>query len=912
MECKSNHTKWRPLAAFLTLSLFLCTSWFCTKTAPLAPGNDTQGPLQILVSLQSSPAVVVPGGSSIIQAMVLNDNNEPVPGQDIRFSANLGSVSPASSTTNQAGIAVCNFSAAAQSGTAVVTATYDSTQIRSVSIEVKNTDPRGTALVPEETSLLANGVSFTTIESTWKTEEGEPLSGIEVTFETTVGSITPSEVTNSSGKASAILTSPASRVDAAATITARGSGIEATTQVLFRGVEFSLSATPATLIADGRSTATVKAVLKEATSFVAISNAEITLGADLGTIPNAVTTNASGVAQANLTSAIQTGVATITVRYGQTLSESIQVTFGQSVPTYLNLSADPPVILADNRSTSTIKAVVSDQSNNPVPDGTPVNFEIIGGSGTIESNQVTEAGVATSILTSGNQPDTVTVVARVDQLSDTTSVRYIVGEAASITVTADSTSLAADGTASTQVTAFVSDAAGHPVSDGTRVSFAADIGEVTPTAQTTNGQASAQFTSNVTGVARITASVGQVDDVVTIQLRPGQPNTILLAFDPTSLGVKDSGRNQSITITAGVVDSKNNPVADGTYVVFSIFSSPGGGEFISNTNPIPTLNGSAQVSLNSGVRSGSVRILAQVTDAARTPVFPEVRAVSTEIIIFAGPPYFEDINDPGTSHLSVGVAPSNIFGWNIVNNTATVTVVVGDKFNNPVPAGTAVFFTTSAGVISTHTGFTNEDGVASVVIHSAQPYPTIRRYYNTFFDPNAGHPDFNKPDSVIQGAIPDFERSEVLNSEGDLVENDGVARILAVTEGVDASGNPARIWSVTSLVFSGVITTCEATPSSTSLAPGEASTISFKIYDVNGNPIVPGSDISIGVQGGALSWSNLTTDDPGITHFSVSLTNNLDPSDPDAREIFTPVTITVISENGRIVKSTEAIHLRLN
>ena len=69
---------------------------------------------------------------------------------------------------------------------------------------------------------------------------------------------------------------------------------------------------------------------------------------------------------------------------------------------------------------------------------------------------------------------------------------------------------------------------------------------------------------------------------------------------------------------------------------------------------------------------------------------------------------------------------------------------------------------------------------------------------------------------------------------------------------------------------------------------------------------MPGSDISISVQGGALSWSNLTTDDPGITHYSVSLTNNLDPSDPDAREIFTPVTITVISENGRIVKSTQS------
>jgi hypothetical protein len=238
--------------------------------------------------------------------------------------------------------------------------------------------------------------------------------------------------------------------------------------------------------------------------------------------------------------------------------------------------------------------------------------------------------------------------------------------------------------------------------------------------------------------------------------------------------------------------------------------------------------------------------------------------------------------------------------------------VVGDKFNNPVPAGTAVFFTTTGGVISTHTGFTNEEGVASVTIHSAQPYPTIDRFYNTFFDPNADHPDFNKPTDVIAGPIPDYERSEVLNSVGDLFENDGVARILAVTEGVDASGNPARVWSVTSLVFSGRIAVCETSVSSDTLAPGESSIISFKIYDENGNPIVPGSEINISVNGGALSWSSLTTDDPGITHYSVSLTNNLDPNDPDAREVSTPVTISVNSENGRVIKSTEVIHLRLN
>jgi len=327
---------------------------------------------------------------------------------------------------------------------------------------------------------------------------------------------------------------------------------------------------------------------------------------------------------------------------------------------------------------------------------------------------------------------------------------------------------------------------------------------------------------------------------------------------------------------------------------------------------VPTLNGRAQVSLNSGIRSGAVRILAQVTDENGAPIIPEVRAVSTEIIIFAGPPFIEDVNDPGTSHLSVGVEPLNVYGWNVVNNTATVVVVVGDKFNNPVPSGTAVYFTTTSGVVSTFQGFTDEEGVATVTIHTGQPYPTITRFYNTFFDPNENHPDFNQPTNVIPGPIPDFEGSEILNSIGDFGENDGVTRILAVTEGVDANGRSARIWSVTNLVFSGIIFVFDVTTSDTELSPGESALIDFKIYDENGNPIVPGSEITVGASAGVLSWGSLTTGDPGVTRYQVLLTNNLDPTDPDARETATAVTITVNSENGNVIQSSETINLRLN
>jgi len=188
----------------------------------------------------------------------------------------------------------------------------------------------------------------------------------------------------------------------------------------------------------------------------------------------------------------------------------------------------------------------------------------------------------------------------------------------------------------------------------------------------------------------------------------------------------------------------------------------------------------------------------------------------------------------------------------------------------------------------------------------------VTRFYQTFFDPNLGHPEFTKPDGVIPGPIPDFEGSQVVNSVGTMGENDGVARILAVTEGVTSSGQKARVWAVSSVVFSGPIAHFGLSLSDTSLSPGQSATIDIEIYDENGNPIVGGSTISAETSAGALSWTSWVTSDPGVTSYQLQLTNNLDPSNPDAKPTATPVTIKVESKNGNVMKSTVPIQLNLN
>ena len=886
----------------------------CTKKMPTPSTlSDTPGTEIRLTNMSVDPPVVVAGGAKAeVQVALRDKNNEPVVGIPVRFSTDMGSITNVDST-DSSGVSRAEFISGSQTGTATVSAKFGSNQTETAQIKIVDSLSKSIYARASKESILSNGIDSTQITVYSYDSDGNPVKNQAVSFTTTAGYFRAAQSkTDSSGKARAVLLGFASERDSTALVQISSVENAAKLSIHLRGILFTTEATPGVIVADGNSTSKIRVHIKVNSTQIAVPNARVFFGTDLGTIPNSETTNASGVCTAELTSSKKIGEATVTARYGNLFVDTVRVVFVESAPAFITLSADPSVIVADNQSQSTINATIADVNNNPVPDGTAVEFQIVKGSGSIEKRKATKNGTASSKLTSSTHPDTVLVEVSAGAIKDTIQVRYVVGNIARLDVQADSSAIPADGVTATMVRAHVYDKAGNPAPDGTTVYFFASLGNISEKGLTQNGVAVARFTSSVTGVAIIKASVGSVSGETTVQLRPGPPTSIILAFDPTSVGIKDSGRNQTTSIRAIVKDSKNNPAMDGTYVKFSIESGPGGDERLSSTDPIPTVNGAAEVSFLSGIRSGAARIRAEITDANGDPISPAVRAISTELIIYAGPPFIEDVNDPGTSHLSVGVDPVNVYGWHVVNNTVKVVAVVGDKYNNPVPAGTAVYFTTTGGVISTYTGYTDAEGVATVTLHTSQPYPTVTRFYQTFFDPNLGHPEFTKPDGVIPGPIPDFEGSQVVNSVRTMGENDGVARILAVTEGVTSSGQKARVWAVSSVIFSGPIYHFGLSLSDTSLSPGQSATIDIEIYDENGNPIVGGSTISAETSAGALSWTSWVTSDPGVTSYQLQLTNNLDPSNPDAKPTATPVTIKVESKNGNVMKSTVPIQLNLN
>ncbi len=787
--------------------------------------------------------------------------------------------------------------------------------------------------------ILANGQDQAFVSVKVVDAGNRPVEGASVNFAASSGVIQTQDATDAMGVATVPLTSSESTTDLVSTVTATLDQQTVSAQVVFEGVEMVVSASPLAILADGRSTSAVRVVMKRSTSKIAITGASLRFATDQGTIPASASTNSEGVAQVNLTSSTTVGTAHVTVLYGTSLTGRASVNFQESVPTYLQVSATPPVLPADGKSKSEIRAIVSDANRNPVPDGTLVQFELIRGSGTLDRQKTTSNGVASTYLTAGTRPDNAWVRVTSGGLRDSIQVVYTVGQPYQVLVSASPIRVAADGIEVSNISARVLDEQGNPVT-GVTVFFTATVGDITPNTSTDGqGMAYGQFSSGVVGTATVTASVSlggnkTLSSNVVIQATAGNSNSIQLRFDPVWIGVRDTGQNQTMTVYADIKDSKNNPVDDGTLVQFAFVGSPLGSVF-STGRSIPTVGGTAQISVTSGTQAGSVRIKATVVNGAGVPVTPSISATSTYLLIHAGPPYIENVNDLSTTHLTVAAERLNI--WSTLDTTK-VSILVGDKYNNPVERNTAVYLTTSGGVISTHTAYTDEYGRAQVLLQGGNPQPTIDRFFNYpgMQDPNTheillGTTWYN---ALGQFLLPNFDASpesarpgeeypgivyggRYFNSEGNTMMNDGIARIMAYTEGMDASGRSARPWDWTAVVMSGFVeyadNSAEVFGRLDSLCLGESATIVFSLLDEeNGNPIESGTIITARLSSTAdagLSWSEIRTSNGfGTGYYYITIYNAINQKEPKPGS--TGITITWSNRHQTKFVTTSSINIK--
>ena len=254
------------------------------------------------------------------------------------------------------------------------------------------------------------------------------------------------------------------------------------------------------------------------------------------------------------------------------LTGVITVTPGS--PDTVALTAVPDTITADGTSTSTITATVTDAYNNRVADGTVVTFTA--GLGSIAPYTTTTTnGEATAILTATTTTGTSVVTATAGSAQGTTNVTFAPGPPVTLTLTANPTSIEADGVSTSTLTATVVDAHGNAVADGTVVTFTTSAGSLpgSPyTTTTTNGQATAVLTAGTTAqTATITATAGNAQGTTTVTFRPGSAVTFELSGYPTQV---TAGQSWSGVITVTVRDAWGNVKDDFTGTVYFAADDP--------------------------------------------------------------------------------------------------------------------------------------------------------------------------------------------------------------------------------------------------------------------------------------------------------------------------------------------------
>jgi len=263
--------------------------------------------------------------------------------------------------------------------------------------------------------------------------------------------------------------------------------------------------------------------------------------------------------------------------------------------------------------------------------------------------------------------------------------------AAEISLLADPTSIIADGTSTSAITATVKTVTGQGVPD-IEVEFGTDNGSITASGTTdSEGKATTTLTSSTEQgvVANVTASVGSISGTTTVTFSGGgvMASSIKLSADPIS--VKSDNSDNSI-ITANVLDA-SNAVIEGITVVFSA----GGGQ-INASSADTDANGKAQIIFSSGSFDPSNQVVA---------ITGTVSGLSSQVPV--------EITD---SNLTLSTDNSNI--TNDGSTTAALIITAKDAGERPVydiPVTLSVSGDGGA-ILSASSGNTNNSGELQVTV----------------------------------------------------------------------------------------------------------------------------------------------------------------------------------------------------
>ncbi len=229
-----------------------------------------------------------------------------------------------------------------------------------------------------------------------------------------------------------------------------------------------------------------------------------------------------------------------------------------------------------------------------------------------------------------------------------------------------------------------------------------------------------------------------------------------VSADPTQLVLQGTGGQNSQTVSTLVFQVNGvlgNPLAQQN-VTFSL-NTQTGGLSLSPASGITNSQGQVSARVTSGNVPTSVRVTADVVTNSGVSVLTQsdLLAVNTGL--------------PDQNSFTLSANRLNPEAYNISGQTVSLVARLADTFNNPVPDGTSVSFTTEGGVIAPSCATTN--GTCSVIWTSSNPRTLDHRVtilataigHETLFDAN-GNNSFDDADgiAIIDGTDSGFGTSQ--------------------------------------------------------------------------------------------------------------------------------------------------------
>jgi hypothetical protein len=378
-----------------------------------------------------------------------------------------------------------------------------------------------------------------------------------------------------------------------------------------------------------------------------------------------------------------------------------------------------------------------------------------------------------------------------------------------------------------------------------------------------NGRATTTYTAvTASGLDTITASISGSSLNLPLMVNPLNAGAItFVSATPTTIGLKGMGGlgiQESSKVTFKVVDTSGAPKANQP-VTFALNTNVGG-IALSASSGSTGADGTVSTIVQSGVIATPVRVTASTTVGSTT-----LSTQSDQLVISTGV--------PAQDGFSISRVNENPEAWNIDGVTTAVTARLSDHFHNPVPDGTAVYFTTSGGSIepsclttkgSCSVTWTSQDprpprDVARGILHAGRA--VVLAYTigeEAFLDLNGnGLADPGEFQDTGEAFRDDNENGvrdageTFVDFNGDGVYNAGDGKYNGVLQGPAYVGAPKSKHVFQNSVIVMASSSAIITPSPASItAPGS---FTVTVTDINGNTMPAGTTISVSAPFGVLT-----------------------------------------------------------